>query len=178
MIIVAMGVSGSGKTTLGRALARELGAEFLEGDRFHPEANVAKMSRGEPLDDADRWPWLDRLAEELARVRRAGGNAVLACSALKRAYRDRLRKGAPELRLLFLKADKAVISERLRARTQHFMPPGLLDSQFASLEEPGLEESPMVIDVTPPLEILVGRLPKVAAGALVSAGRTVLRSRR
>jgi gluconokinase len=169
MIVVVMGVSGSGKTTLGRALARELGAEFLEGDRFHPEANVAKMSRGEPLSDADRWPWLDRLAEELARVRKAGGNAVLACSALKRVYRDRLRKGAPELRLLFLKGDKALIQERLRARTQHFMPPGLLDSQFAALEEPGPDESPIVIDVTPPLDILMGRLPELARPVLSSA---------
>jgi gluconokinase len=169
MIVVVMGVSGSGKTTLGRALARELGAEFLEGDRFHPEANVAKMSRGEPLSDADRWPWLDRLAEELARVRKAGGNAVLACSALKRAYRDRLRKGAPELRLLFLKGDKALIQERLRARTQHFMPPGLLDSQFAALEEPDPDESPIVIDVTPPLEILMDCLSELARPALSSA---------
>jgi gluconokinase len=169
MIIVAMGVSGSGKTTLGRALARELGAEFLEGDRFHPEANVAKMSRGEPLEDADRWPWLDRLAEELARIRRAGGTAVLACSALKRAYRDRLRRGAPELRLLFLKGDKALIRERLRARAQHFMPPGLLDSQFASLEEPGPDEAPIVIDVTPPVAILMGGLPQLVRAALSSA---------
>jgi gluconokinase len=169
MIIVAMGVSGSGKTTLGRALARELGAEFLEGDRFHPEANVAKMSRGEPLEDADRWPWLDRLAEELARIRRAGGTAVLACSALKRAYRDRLRRGAPELRLLFLKGDKALIRERHRARAQHFMPPGLLDSQFASLEEPGPDEAPIVIDVTPPVAILMGGLPQLVRAALSSA---------
>jgi carbohydrate kinase (thermoresistant glucokinase family) len=169
MIVVVMGVSGSGKTTLGRALARELGAEFLEGDRFHPEANVAKMSRGEPLSDADRWPWLDRLAQELARVRKAGGNALLACSALKRAYRDRLRSGAPELRLLFLKGDKALIQERLRARTQHFMPPGLLESQFAALEEPGPDESPIVIDVTPPLDILMGRLPELARPVLSSA---------
>lgn len=170
MIVVAMGVSGSGKTTLGRALARELDADFLEGDRFHPESNVAKMSRGEPLSDADRWPWLDRLAEELARVRKAGRNAVLACSALKRAYRDRLRRGAPELRVLFLRGDKALIGERLRARTQHFMPPGLLDSQFASLEEPGPDESPIVIDVTPPLEILMGRLPELVRPVL-SSGR-------
>ena len=176
MIVVVMGVSGSGKTTLGRALARELDAEFLEGDRFHPASNVAKMSRGEPLEDADRWPWLDRLAEELARVRKEGRNAVLACSALKRAYRDRLRRGAPDLRLLFLKGDKALIGERLRARTQHFMPPGLLDSQFASLEEPGPDESPIVIDVTPPLETLMSRLPELAAGALVSAPGPVLRS--
>jgi gluconokinase len=169
MIIVVMGVSGSGKTTLGRALARELGAEFLEGDRFHPASNVAKMSRGEPLTDADRWPWLDRLAAEFARVRKSGRNAVLACSALKRAYRDRLRKGAPELSLLFLKGDKALIGERLRARTRHFMPPGLLDSQFASLEEPGPDESPVVLDVSPPLQTLMARLPEIARAVLSSA---------
>jgi len=169
MIIVVMGVSGSGKTTLGGALARELGAEFLEGDQFHPRSNVAKMSRREPLDDADRWPWLDRLAEELARIGKAGRSAVLACSALKRVYRDRLRRGAPELRLLFLKGDKALIQERLRARTQHFMPPELLDSQFATLEEPGADESPIVIDVTPPLEILLARLPRLLRTAPSSA---------
>ena len=169
MIVVVMGVSGSGKTTLGHALARELDAEFLEGDRFHLESSIAKMSRGEPLDDEDRWPWLDRLAEELARARTAGRNAVVACSALKRSYRDRLRKGAPELRLLFLKGDKALIQQRLRARTQHFMPPGLLDSQFASLEEPGPDEAPIVIDVTPPLEILMGRLPRLAQAVPSSA---------
>jgi carbohydrate kinase (thermoresistant glucokinase family) len=161
IIALVMGVSGSGKTTLGRALARELGAEFLEGDKFHPESNVAKMSRGEPLSDADRWPWLDRLADELASAKSAGRSVVLACSALKRSYRDRLRRGAPGLRLVFLKGDKALIHERMQARTRHFMPPGLLDSQFAALEEPGPDESPIVIDVTPPVETLVGRLPRL-----------------
>ena len=168
-IVLVMGVSGSGKTTLGRALARELNAEFLEGDKFHPESNVAKMSRGEPLDDADRWPWLDRLAGELARASAAGRTLVLACSALKRSYRDRLRRGAPELRLVFLKGDKALILERMRTRTDHFMPPGLLDSQLAALEEPGLDESPIVIDVTPPAEILMGRLPRLLREAPSSA---------
>ena len=166
---VVMGVSGSGKTTIGRALARELGAEFLEGDKFHPEANIAKMSRGEPLDDADRWPWLDRMAEELARAKAAGRNVVLASSALKRSYRDRLRRGAPDLRLVYLKGDKELIRGRMQARTQHFMPPGLLDSQFAALEEPGPDESPVVIDVTPPLEILMGQLPRFAQALLSSA---------
>jgi len=161
IIAVVMGVAGSGKSTIGRALADEAGAEFLEGDKFHPEANIAKMSRGEPLTDADRWPWLDRLAGELARARAAGRSVVLASSALKRSYRDRLRRGAPDLRLVYLKGDKAVIADRLRARKNHFMPPGLLDSQFAALEEPGLEESPIVIDVTPPLEIVMGRLPRL-----------------
>ena len=169
IIAVVMGVSGSGKTTIGRALASELGADFLEGDKFHPPSNVAKMSRGEPLDDADRWPWLDRLAEELARARSSGRSVVLACSALKRSYRDRLRRGAPDLRLVYLKGDKALILERLRARKQHFMPPGLLDSQFKALEEPGSEETPIVIDVTPPLEILMGQLPRLLRQAPSSA---------
>lgn len=168
-IVLVMGVSGSGKTTLGRALARALDAEFLEGDKFHPESNVAKMSRGEPLDDADRWPWLDRLSRELARASAAGRTVVLACSALKRSYRDRLRRGAPGLRLVFLKGDKALILERMRTRTDHFMPPGLLDSQLAALEEPGLDESPIVIDVTPPAEILMGRLPRLLREAPSSA---------
>jgi gluconokinase len=157
-VVLVMGVSGSGKTTVGRRLARELGAVFLEGDRFHPESNIAKMARGEPLDDTDRWPWLDRLAGELARASGAGESVVLACSALKRSYRDRLRRGAPELRLVFLRGSKALIRERLQARTEHFMPAGLLDSQLGALEEPGPDESPIVMDVTPPAETLVDRL--------------------
>jgi gluconokinase len=167
--VVVMGVSGAGKTTLGRALAAALGVEFLEGDAFHPADNVAKMSRGQPLDDADRWPWLDRLAAELAGAAAARRGLVLACSALKRAYRDRLRKGAPGLRLVYLKGDKAVIRARLEGRKAHFMPPGLLDSQFAALEEPDADESPLVIDVTPPLPILVGDIPRVARSVLSSA---------
>ena len=169
IIAVVMGVSGSGKTTIGRALAHELGAEFLEGDKFHPAANIAKMSRGEPLDDADRWPWLDRMAEELAQAKAAGRSVVLASSALKRSYRDRLRRGAPDLRVIYLKGGKDLIRGRMQARTQHFMPPGLLDSQFAALEEPGPDESPVVIDVTPPLEILMGQLPRFAQALLSSA---------
>jgi gluconokinase len=167
--VVVMGVSGAGKTSLGRALAEALGVEFLEGDAFHPASNVAKMSRGEPLDDADRWPWLDRLASELARAAADGRGLVLTCSALKRAYRDRLRAGAPGLRLVFLKGDKALIRTRLVSRRGHFMPPGLLDSQFAALEEPGADESHLVIDVTPPLPILVGGIPRVARALLSSA---------
>jgi carbohydrate kinase (thermoresistant glucokinase family) len=166
---VVMGVSGSGKTTIGRALARELGAEFLEGDTFHPAANIAKMSRGEPLTDADRWPWLDRLAEELARARTEGRKIVLACSALKRIYRDRLRRGAPALSLIYLKGGMALIRRRLEARKGHFMPPGLLQSQFAALEEPGPDESPTVIDVTPPMDILMGQLPRLAEASPSSA---------
>jgi len=169
IIAVLMGVSGSGKTTIGRALAETLGAEFLEGDSFHPAANIAKMSRGEPLDDADRRPWLDRLADELARARVAGRSVVLTCSALKRSYRDRLRRGAPDLRLVYLKGRKALIRSRIEARKRHFMPPGLLDSQFASLEEPRPDESPVVIDVTPPLDIVVGQLRRLLRAAPSSA---------
>lgn len=169
VIAVVMGVAGSGKSTIGRALADALGAEFLEGDKFHPAANIAKMSRGEPLTDADRWPWLDRLADELARAKGEGRSAVLASSALKRAYRDRLRRGAPDLRLVYLKADKELIRERLKARKAHFMPPGLLDSQFAALEEPGPDESPVVIDVTPPFDILMGQFPLLLREVLSSA---------
>ena len=153
-----MGVSGSGKSTIGRAVAAALGAEFLEGDKFHPAANIAKMSRGEPLDDADRAPWLDRMADALARAKSAGQSVVLAASVLKRYYRDRLRRGAPDLRLVYLKGGEALIHERMMARKGHFMPAGLLDSQFAALEEPGPDESAIVIDVTPPLDIVVGEL--------------------
>ncbi len=169
IIVVAMGVSGSGKTTIGRALAAALGAEFLEGDKFHPEANIAKMSRGEPLDDADRWPWLDRMAHELARAKAEGRSVVLASSALKRSYRDRLRRGARDLRIVYLKGDKELIRRRIEARKHHFMPPGLLDSQFAALEEPGPDESPIVIDVAPPLDILMGQLPRIVEASLSSA---------
>ena len=169
IIAVVMGVSGSGKTTIGRAIAAALSAEFLEGDKFHPPANIAKMSRGEPLDDADRWPWLDRMAEALARAKADGRSVVLASSALKRSYRDRLRRGAPDLRVVYLKGDKELIRRRIEARKHHFMPPGLLDSQFAALEEPGPDESPVVIDVTPPLEILMGQLPRIVEASLSSA---------
>lgn len=169
VIAVVMGVSGSGKTTIGRAIADALGAEFLEGDKFHPAGNIAKMSRGEPLDDSDRWPWLDRMADELARARSAGRSVVLASSALKRSYRDRLRRGAPDLRVVYLKGDKELIRSRVQARKGHFMPSGLLDSQFAALEEPGPDESPIVIDVTPPLEILMSGLPGLVQASLSSA---------
>ena len=160
-IAVVMGVSGSGKTTIGRAVAEAIGAAFLEGDEFHPAANIAKMSRGEPLDDADRAPWLDRMADELARAESAGRSVVLAASVLKRAYRDRLRRAAPDLRLIYLKGGEGLIHERMIARKTHFMPAGLLDSQFSALEEPGPDESPIVIDVTPPMATVVGQLRRL-----------------
>jgi gluconokinase len=146
-----MGVSGSGKTTVGRLLAERLGLAFLEGDDFHPPENVAKMHRGEPLDDADRAPWLDRLAQELSRASAERRGLVLTCSALKRSYRERLRQGLSELCFVLLHGDPKVIEARLKARKGHFMPAGLLASQFAALEEPTSEERVLAasIDGTP-----------------------------
>jgi gluconokinase len=130
-----MGVSGSGKTTVGRLLAESLGWEFLEADEFHPPANIDKMRRGVPLDDRDRDPWLDAVAEALAARTVAGQNAVLACSALKEAYRKRLRV-SPDIRFVYLKGTYEEIAPRLEDRRGHFFSPDLLDSQFEALEEP------------------------------------------
>jgi gluconokinase len=132
VIIVVMGVSGAGKTTIGRLLAERLGVRFIEGDDHHPSANVAKMAGGAPLEDADRWPWL----EALNRVLRREKDAVLACSALKEAYRARLLDAVPDARLVYLHGDKALIERRLLGRRHRYMPASLLDSQFAALEPP------------------------------------------
>jgi gluconokinase len=141
VIVVVMGVSGAGKTTIGRMLAGRLRVPFIEGDDFHPPANVAKMAAGVPLEDEDRWPWLDRL-NSLLREQRA---AVLACSALKGAYRERLLAGVGEARLVFLHGDKALIAARLQERRHRYMPASLLDSQLAALEPP---EDAIAIDVS------------------------------
>jgi len=132
MIVVLMGVSGSGKTTIGELLARRLGWRFIEGDDYHPRENVAKMAAGIPLDDDDRWPWLDALNERIRHER----EAVVTCSALKEAYRRRLLAGVAEFRLVYLTAPKAVIAERVARRRHKYMPASLLDSQFAILEPP------------------------------------------
>jgi gluconokinase len=135
MMVVIMGVCGCGKTTIGRALADELDWAFLDADEYHPAANVAKMAAGVALSDADRWPWLDRLRQELQSLHAGGRHAVLACSALREAYRDRLDPGR-ELKWIYLKGDAATIEPRLASRRGHYMPPSLLASQFAALEEP------------------------------------------
>lgn len=130
-----MGVCGCGKTTVGRALAVSLGWPYHDADDFHPAANVAKMRAGEPLTDADRWPWLDRIVAEARATLSRGEHAVIACSALKQAYRERLQR-AGDLRFVYLKGDQDLIARRLAERRDHYMPPSLLPSQLAALEEP------------------------------------------
>ncbi len=145
--VVVMGVSGCGKTSVGERLAAELGWPFDEGDRYHPAANVAKMSAQIPLEDEDRWPWLEALAGLIAGHERDGESSVLSCSSLKVAYRDVLRTGAPRVRFLHLHGDKAVLAARLAERKGHFFPPALLDSQYAALEPLGPDEDGVVVDV-------------------------------
>ncbi|MGL4441577.1 MAG: gluconokinase, partial [Bosea sp. (in: a-proteobacteria)] len=135
-IVVVMGVASSGKTTIAAGLAERLGWPFRDADSFHPPANVAKMSAGIPLDDADRWPWLDAIVAWMNERNDAGENAVVTCSALKRSYRDRLRTSHAKMRLVHLAGTKQLLSARIAARKAHFMPPALLESQFATLEVP------------------------------------------
>jgi gluconokinase len=154
--VVVMGVSGSGKSLIGSAIATELGVPFIEGDRLHPPANVAKMSSGLPLTDDERWPWLDRVGAELAAATAAGKGAVAACSALKRIYRNRLRAAVgPGLRFIFLRGRRQTLAERLTARKHHFMPASLLDSQLATLEDPASEAGVCTIDVEAAPEAIV-----------------------
>jgi gluconokinase len=148
-----MGVSGAGKSTVGPLLAAALGVPFADGDAFHPPANVAKMSAGTPLTDEDRWPWLAAIAGWLGTRGTAGG--VVACSALRRAYRDRLRTGAAGLRFVHLAGDRALIGARQAARPGHFMPASLIDSQFAALEDPAGEADVIAVSVVPPPEAVV-----------------------
>ena len=149
-VLVVMGVSGSGKTTIAALLAGRLGWEFEDGDDFHPPANVAKMHGGTPLTDEDRWPWLQSMASWVDVTRGTGRHGVLACSALKRAYRAVLvGDRRPNVRLVYLQGSRELIGARQAARQGHFMPAGLLDSQFAALEEPGPEERPIVASIAP-----------------------------
>jgi gluconokinase len=156
LAVVVMGVSGSGKTTVGAALAHRWAAPFVDGDDLHPSANVEKMSRGNPLADEDRWPWLD-LVGAVLRAAASRGTVVVSCSALRRAYRDRLRlttHGA--VRFVFLEASRAQIGERMAARSGHFMPAALVDTQFSTLEAPTADESDVItVSADMPLEPLV-----------------------
>jgi gluconokinase len=137
MIVILMGVSGVGKTTVGRILSGKLGWPLFDADEFHSAASIEKMRNGIPLEDADRWPWLDRMNAMLREHEARGESVLLACSALKQAYRDRLSKGTAELRWIYLKGRFDLIQARLEARKGHYMKAGLLESQFAALEEPG-----------------------------------------
>lgn len=152
--VVVMGVAGCGKSAVGGRVAGALGLPLVEGDEFHPATNIEKMRRALPLDDADRGGWLDLLAAELAR--RPGG-AVLTCSALKRAYRDRLRAAAPELRFVHLQLSQEEALRRVRARGGHFYPPSLVASQFEALEDPGGEPGVLGVDASLPLDAVVAQ---------------------
>ncbi len=153
--LIVMGVSGSGKSTIGEALAERLGWTFEDGDRFHPPGNVARMSAGHALTDEDRWPWLQAIADEIDRVCQAGGRAVIACSALKRAYREVLVHGRDDVRIVFLDGTRDLIAGRLAARKGHFMPPGLLASQFKTLEPPAGNENPVTVSIDATIEAIV-----------------------
>ena len=161
--IVVMGVAAAGKSTVGRALAARLGADFIDADDLHSEANRAKMQSGTPLDDDDRWPWLDAVGAVLAEHRDAA-SVVVACSALRQRYRDRLRAHAPATRFLHLDAAPRVLGDRARARTGHFMPPGLLASQLATLEPLVLGEPGCRVDVDAPIEEVVAKALDGLAG--------------
>jgi len=158
--LVIMGVSGSGKSTIGQSLGRRLGWRYEDGDSFHPPANVAKMSAGHPLTDEDRWPWLQAIADEIARCRAKGEHIIIACSALKKVYRDILVGGSDDVRMVYLEGSQELIAERMRHRAGHFMPPGLLASQFATLEPPGAEERPITVSVDAPVETIVDDIVK------------------
>lgn len=174
MILVVMGVAGSGKSTIGRRLAEHLGYAFAEGDSYHPAANVEKMSRKIPLEDADRRPWLDRMAAQIDRWQDERRDVVLTCLALKRAYRRRLIGARPGVRLVFLRGEPALIEDRLKDRRGHFMPAELLASQFAALEPPGPAESPIVADVAGPQDTIVLTIAR-AVGHLEPARQDVRR---
>jgi gluconokinase len=150
-----MGVSGSGKSTIASRLADRLAWTFEDGDRFHPASNVAKMSAGHPLTDKDRWPWLQAIADEIDKVCKARGHVVIACSALKRNYRNVLVHGKDDVRIVFLDGSQALIAGRLAARKGHFMPPGLLDSQFKTLEPPRADERPITVSIDAAVETIV-----------------------
>ena len=157
-LYVVMGVSGSGKSLIGAAFARALDVDFVEGDQYHPAENVQRMKAGVPLTDKDREVWLRALAARLREAKDAGNGIVIACSALKRSYRDMLRAAAKNLRFVFLKGQRGLIAERLAGRRRHFMPASLLESQLDTLEEPSPDENAWVCDITESPEKLVAAL--------------------
>jgi gluconokinase len=163
--IVVMGVAGSGKTTIGEKLAEQLRWAYEDGDRFHPKANVEKMSAGRPLTDDDRWPWLQAIADEIDQVCRRAGHVVISCSALKRAYRDVLVHGRDDVRIVYLDGSHDLIASRLAVRKGHFMPPTLLESQFKTLQRPGPDENPVTVSIDAPVEEIVDDIMRQLAAA-------------
>jgi gluconokinase len=155
MVVIVMGVTGSGKSTVGGRLAADLGWPFHDADSFHPPENIARMSRGIALTDADRLPWLEAIRARIDEVLAAGGSAVIACSALKKTYRDVLGEGLPGIRFVYLRGDEPLLAERLRHRVGHFMPPRLLRSQLETLEEP---ESALRVEIALPLAAQARRI--------------------
>jgi gluconokinase len=172
--LVVMGVSGSGKSTIADRLSKRLDWTFEDGDRFHPASNIAKMSAGQPLTDEDRWPWLRAISDEIDRACKAAQHLVIACSALKRAYRDVLVHGRDDVRIIYLSGTQELIAKRLALRKDHFMPPGLLDSQFETLEPPDADENPVTVSIDASVEAIVedivGRLGLGPAGGGTPSG--------
>jgi gluconokinase/shikimate kinase len=162
-VLVFMGVSGCGKSTVAALLSGRLGWPFEEGDSLHPQANIDKMSAGHPLTDDDRWPWLEKVAEWIEARLDAGENALITCSALKRSYRDMLNRRGTGVQFVYLAGAKETISTRLASRQGHFMPPDLLDSQFADLEEPTPDEPALRIDVGPAPAVIADEVVKAFA---------------
>jgi gluconokinase len=163
-VLIVMGVSGSGKSTVGGLLASKLHWEFEDADWFHPASNIEKMHKGVPLTDDDRFPWLDAVAAWIDATRQSGGHGVIACSALKRRYRDILIGDRSDVRLVYLQGDEGLIARRIATRHEHFMPSSLLHSQFEALEEPGPDESPVVVSIEPTPREIVSNVMAVLVG--------------
>ncbi|MCO5066563.1 MAG: gluconokinase [Rhizobiaceae bacterium] len=176
LAVVVMGVAGSGKSLIGRALAERLGAAFVEGDEFHTPGNIALMASGTPLTDQNREGWLDRIGGRIAELGAGGRVSVTACSALKRAYRDRLRSFRPDMLFVYLSVDRATAERRVAERRDHFMPPSLVESQFLALDAPGADERALEADASKPREAVLDDIESWlfanAEGAALTAGRS------
>jgi len=169
-LIVVMGVAGSGKTTIASGLAEKLGVPFVEGDSLHPAANVKKMAGGVPLTDEDRWPWLEAIGERMEVERVTGHGVVVSCSALRHVYRDCLRKKVHgTVHFILLDGSRELITDRMKQRKGHFMPPALLDSQFATLEKPTPDEHAVVLDISHTVPALLAEAAQAVIGANASA---------
>ena len=162
-----MGVSGSGKSTIGAMLAQRLQWRFADADWFHPPGNIEKMHQGIPLSDDERTPWLNAIASWIDEMQSRGEPAVIACSALKRRYRDILIGARRHMGLIYLKGSEALIARRIAARHEHFMPESLLRSQFEALEEPGADEQPIIVSIEPPPNVIVDELIAALGHAIV-----------